>query len=263
MSEMLANIRTLSNYRGLLRIWTLRDIRIRYKQSLLGAAWAILQPLVLMIVFTFVFSIITRVDTGEIPYPIFSYTALLPWTFFATSINFGTMSLLTNMNLVTKVYFPREILPIAAVAASFIDFLIASLVYFGLIVFYGLPLQPTLLVIPIILSIQIVLTVGVVLFASAINVFYRDIRFVVPLLVQVWMFATPIIYPITLVPERLRPFYALNPMAGLIEAYRAVALHGTWPDWYDLGMAGLVSIGVFLLGYTYFKRVEWQFADII
>ena len=244
-------------------MWTWRDIKIRYKQSLLGAAWAILQPLALMIVFTLVFSFIARVPTGGIPYPIFSYAALLPWTFFATSVTFGTSSLVNNMNLVSKVYFPREILPIAAIGASFIDFLVASLVYIGLVAYYRFPLHTTLLLLPLLLLVQIALTTGVVLFTSAANAFYRDIRFVVPLVLQIWMYATPIIYPLQLVPERFQPFYMLNPMAGLIESYRTIALLGVWPDWGHLGTATLFSGLVLVSGYIHFKRVEWQFADII
>jgi len=241
----------------------LRDIRVRYKQSLLGAAWAILQPLALMIVFTVVFSFFARVPTDGVPYPIFSYTALLPWTFFATAIGFAVPSLVNNMNLVTKVYFPREILPISAMGASFIDFLIASLVYIGLMVFYRVPLNATMLLVPVLLAVQMTLTGGVILFASAVNVFYRDIRFVVPLGVQIWMYATPIIYPVALVPERFRLIYMLNPMAVLIDSYRAIALRGEWPNWGCLGFAAVLSGVVFVLGYLYFKRVEWQFADII
>jgi lipopolysaccharide transport system permease protein len=261
--NMIVHLQTLWSFRELVWMWILRDIRVRYKQSLLGAAWAVLQPVALMIVFTVVFSIFARVPTDGAPYPIFSYTALLPWTLLATSISFGVTSLVNNMNLVTKVYFPREILPLSAIGASFVDFAIASFVYLGLMIFYRVPVHVTLLAVPVLLAVQIVLAAGVILFASAANVFYRDIRFVVPLAVQVWMYATPIIYPLSLVPERFRMVYMLNPMAGLIESYRAVALYGQWPDWSYLGIAAVVSMVVFGLGYAYFKRVEWQFADVI
>ncbi len=254
---------TLWKYRDLLWMWTSREIKVRYKQSILGALWAILQPLSLMAMFTLVFSVLARFPSEGIPYPIFSYTAVLPWTFFAGSISNATPSLINNMSLVTKIYFPREIIPISSVLASFIDFLVATLVYLGLVIFYQVPISVTVFLVPVLLTIQILLTVGIVLISSALTVFYRDIRFVVPLAVQIWLYATPIIYPLALVPEKFRPFYLLNPMAGLIESYRAVILKGLWPDWNYLGIAAAVSIIVFYLGFHYFKRIEWQFADII
>jgi lipopolysaccharide transport system permease protein len=260
---MLANLRTLYGYRELLWTWTLRDIRVRYKQSLLGVMWAILQPLAVTVMFTVVFAYIVRVDTGGVPYPVFSFTALLPWTFFASAISFAVPSLINNITLVTKVYLPREIFPLAAIGGSFVDFLIASVVFLGMMVYYRVPLHPTLVLVPVLLLIQILLALAVSLFASAINVFYRDVRFIVPLALQLWMYATPVIYPVEFVPEWLRPYYLLNPMAGLIEAYRDVALHGVWPNWTYLGLAAGISLVLFVLGYLYFKHVEWQFADII
>lgn len=260
---MLKDFRTLYGYRELLLMWTIRDIKVRYKQSMLGGAWAILQPLSLMVIFSLIFTYLVKVPTEGIPYPIFSYTALLPWTFFTTSISFAVPSLVSNMNLVTKVYFPREILPISAIVGSFVDFLVASCVFVGMLVFYHVPLTPTLVLAPMLLIVQILLTAGVVLLAAAANVFYRDIRFVVPLAIQLWMYATPIIYPLALIPERFRPLYMLNPMAGLIEAYRSIALRGAWPNWPNLGIAVSVSVLLFVLGYRYFKQAELQFADVI
>lgn len=260
---MIDDLKKLYDRRDLLFMWTRRDIRVRYKQSFLGAAWAVLQPLALMLVFTVVFSVIVRISTGEIPYPLFSYTALLPWSFFATSISFGVTSLIGNINLVTKVYFPREILPLAAIGAGLVDFFIASVILVGLMLFYQYPLSEKLVLVPVLLIIQILLMAGVILLAAAVNVFYRDVRFVIPLVTQIWMYATPIIYPVSMIPAKLVPFYMLNPMAGLIESYRAVALYDSWPDWHYLGLAAVVSLLVFWLGYGYFKRVEWEFADII
>jgi lipopolysaccharide transport system permease protein len=216
-----------------------------------------------MVVFSVIFTRIVRVPTGDTPYPIFSYTALLPWTFFATAVGFAVPSLVNNMTLVTKVYLPREIFPLAAVGASFVDFLVAAVVFVGMMVVYRVQLGVTFLALPLLIVIQILLTLGVVLFAAAVNVYYRDVRFIVPLGLQLWMYATPVIYDVSLVPERFRSLYMLNPMAGLIEAYRAVTLRGVWPDWNTLGPAAALSALVFVLGYLYFKRVEWQFADII
>jgi lipopolysaccharide transport system permease protein len=253
----------LYRYRDLLWMWTLRDIKVRYKQSLLGAAWAVLQPLSLMLIFSIIFSYFVRVPTEGVPYPVFSYSALLPWTFFAASVSFAVPSLVLNMNLVTKIYFPREILPMSAVGASLVDFLVAWLVFIAMMLFYRIPLSVTLVLVPLLVVIQIVFTLGLVLLSSALNVFYRDIRFVVPVLVQLWMYLTPIIYPVSLVPENLRGLYMLNPMAGLIEAFRAVTLRGVWPQWEYLGLSTVVALVVFLAGYSYFKHVEWQFADLI
>ena len=260
---LLDHVRALYRFRELLWIWAGREIKVRYKQSVLGAAWAVLQPLVLMIVFTVVFSYIARVPTGGVPYPIFSYTALLPWTFLATSISFAAPSLVTNMNLVTKVYFPREILPIGSLIAAFVDFLVASVVFLALMLFYRIPLRWTMGWIPVLLLVQIVLTLGVILLLSALCVRFRDIRFVVPLGVQIWMYASPIIYPSSLVPERFRAAYALNPMVGLIDAYRAVILTGESPGAWPLAASAAVGVILLFAGYAYFKRSEATFADII
>jgi homopolymeric O-antigen transport system permease protein len=257
------HLNSLYRSRELLWIWTLRDIKVRYKQSVLGAAWAVLQPLSLMLVFSLIFTYLIQVPSDGIPYPVFSYTALLPWTFLSSSISLATPSLLQNMNLVTKIYFPREILPISAILASFLDFLIASLVFLGLILYYHIPIRITFILLPFLLIVQVLLTLGLVLFASAVEVFYRDVRFIVPLAIQLWMYATPVIYPVNLVPERFRFIYMLNPMAVLIESYRAIILKGIWPEWIYLWIAAGISGLFFVFGYYYFKKVDWQFADII
>jgi lipopolysaccharide transport system permease protein len=260
---MVTYLRTLYAYRELLWVWMQRGIKVRYKQSVLGAAWAILQPLVLMLMFTAVFSFFARVPTDGIPYPIFSYTALLPWTFFSASISFAVPSLVNNMNLVTKIYFPREVLPIAAVAVAFVDFLVASIVFVGLMLFYGLPLRPSLLWVPLLLAVQIVLTLGVALLASALIVWYRDMRFVVPLSLQLWLYASPVIYPTSLVPGHLHALYMLNPMASLIDSYRRTILHGQPPHVLYLTISAAIAGALLVIGYTYFKRSEAQFADVI
>ncbi|MGC8958963.1 MAG: ABC transporter permease [Chloroflexia bacterium] len=250
-------------HRELLVAWSIREIKVRYKQTLLGVLWAILQPLVLMALFSIIFTHFISVPTDGIAYPIFSYTALLPWTFFANAVTFGTPSLVSNMNLVTKIYFPREIIPLAAIAASLLDLLVAAAVLIGMMLCYGVPLHGTALLVPIVLLAQILLTIGVVLFAAALNVFYRDVRFVIPLLVQAWMYVTPVIYPISAVPARFRSLYMLNPMAGLIESYRALLLHGELPPWNYWGSAAVISLAVFWFAYRWFKRVEQGFADLI
>jgi len=260
---MVSHWKELIRYRELLLVWVWRNIKVRYKQSLLGVAWAIIQPLSATILFAIVFSRFVRVPTQGIPYPIFYYSALLPWTFFASSITTGVPSLVVNMHLVTKIYFPREILPIAYVLASFVDFLVASVIFVGMMLFYRVPLAASMVLVPVLLLVQIILTLGVVLLASALNVFYRDINFIVPLGMQIWMYLTPIIYPLELVPERFQGLYMLNPMAGLIESYRRIVLTGQWPEPAHVASAVMVSLVIFLLAYWYFKRAEVVFADII
>jgi lipopolysaccharide transport system permease protein len=259
----MTHLATLYRYRDLLWLWTAREVRVRYKQSLLGAAWAILQPLALTVVFSLVFSKLIRVDTAGVPYPIFAYVALVPWTFFATSLSFGVPSLVNNINLVTKIYFPREVLPLANIGAALLDFALAFLVFVGMLVVYRVwPGIHALWVVPL-LCIQIVLTVAVTLIGSAVIVFFRDMRFVIPLLTQVWMYATPILYPADLVPEPYRPYYFLNPMAGIIDGYRRVLVMGQPPQVSALLLSTAVSVVLLVLGYVLFKRMEPLFADLI
>ena len=260
---MSAAITELVRYRDLLLLWTLREVRVRYQQSVLGAAWAVLQPLTMMLVFTIVFSRLIRVDTDGIPYPIFVYSALVPWTYFTTAIAQGIPSLVNNMNLVTKIYFPREILPFASVGASMLDYLIAFSIFLGMMVFYSVPVRPMMLLVIPLLLLQILLMLGVTLIGGAVIVFFRDMRFVVPLMTQVWMYATPIIYPVSLVPEWFRPYYYLNPMAGIIDGYRRVLLLGELPDAQGVAISAVVSLLLLVSGYLLFKRLEPLFADLI
>lgn len=253
----------LAHYRDLLWLWTLREVQVRYKQSLLGAGWAVLQPLALTVIFTLVFSRLVRVDTGGIPYPIFAYVALVPWTFFATSLSFGITSLVNNMNLVTKIYFPREILPLASIGAALLDFVVAAAIVTGMMLFYRVPVGMNALWVVPLLGVQIALSVGVALAGAAVLVFFRDMRFVVPLLTQVWMYASPIIYPVDLVPERLQPWYFLNPMAGVIDGYRRALLLNQPPRLDALAIGAVVAIVSLAAGYWFFKRSEPVFADLI
>ena len=260
---MLAHLHDLYDSRELLYSWTKRDFKVRYSQSVLGVSWAILQPFSLMIVFSVVFSVFVNVPTDGIPYPIFAYTALLPWTFFANSVSFGIPSLINNMQLVSKIYFPREVLPISAILVSFIDFVIASSIFGLMLLYYQVPLRATVLLVPLVLFIQVIFTTGVTLFGAALTVFYRDIRFVIPLMLQLLMYLAPIIYPTSLVPESLRGIYFLNPMAVVIDTYRRLVLFGQMPDWAYLFVAIVVSCLVGLAGLLYFKRAERLFADLI
>ncbi|MEZ5393124.1 MAG: ABC transporter permease [Bryobacterales bacterium] len=256
-------LRELYRFRELLLMWTDREIRIRYKQSVLGAAWAILQPLCLMLALTVVFSYFAPMPSDGVPYPIFSYTALLPWTFFATAISFSVPSMTNNMQLISKIYFPREILPLASVIVAFVDFLFATVVFAGLFLFYDIPVTVNLLWVAPLLLLQTVLILGIVFWVSALVVRFRDLRFVVPLTIQLWMYASPIIYPMSVVPDKVKPFYQLNPMAGLIESYREAVLRGGTPDAAPLLSAALVSGALLISGYRFFKKSESEFADII
>ncbi|KPL77258.1 hypothetical protein ADN00_08955 [Ornatilinea apprima] len=260
---MIPYMKELFRSRELLYTWTMRDFKVRYSQSILGAAWAIIQPFSLMVVFSIIFSNIIRVPTDGIPYPLFSYVALLPWTFFANSLTFAIPSLVNNMNLVSKIFFPREILPLSSILVCLLDFLISCSIFVLMMIWYRVPIGWTTLLVPVILIIQFVLTYGISLLASAINVFYRDVRFVIPLVLQIWMYLSPIIYPVNLVPEWLQPFYFINPMATIIESYRRVVLYQQLPDWRYLGLAAAVSIVLIIFTYPYFKRAERQFADLI
>lgn len=262
---MIAHVQNLFQFRELIGMWAFREIRVRYKQSILGAAWAVLQPLALMLMFTFIFSQIARIETDQ-PYPIFSYTALLPWSLFATSISFGVNSLVNNMNLVTKTYFPREVLPLGVIGAALFDFLIASSIFVLLMIYYEVPVTIYFLWIPVLLIIQVFLMLGIILIGSALTVFYRDVRYVVPLGIQLWFYATPIIYPIKLVNENMPQFrnlYALNPMVGIVNSYRDVILEGVPPNYTDLGIAAAVSVILFIVAYIIFKRLEVLFNDLI
>ncbi|MBN1571266.1 MAG: ABC transporter permease [Acidobacteria bacterium] len=260
---MLNHIKDLLRSKELLQAWVRRIIRARYQQSVLGAFWAVLQPAATVVIFTVVFTRFVRVDTGGIPYVLFSFTTMVPWTFFSTSLNDMVNSLVENMSLVTKIYFPREVLPLAALLARLLDFGIATGVLLLMMVYYHVPLfSVSWLYLPVILSIQLALALGLGLMGSTLNVFYRDIRHLVALGLQIWLYASPIIYPVSVVPVRLRPLFFMNPMAGVLEAYRAVLLHGRPPD-STLITSAFIALSTLLIGYWLFKRAELHFADAI
>lgn len=259
---MSVQLRALVQSNDLLRAWTARTIRARYQQSALGWFWALIQPAATVFIFSIIFTRFVPVDTGGIPYPVFSYVAVVPWTFLASSLSDMTTSLVVNMSLVTKIYFPREVLPLSAMLARFMDFGIASGLVVLLIVVFSVPAYIGWLFLPVILAIQIVLIVGVGLLLAALNVFFRDVQSILALGLQLWFYASPIIYPVSMVPEPLRPIYFLNPMAGILEAYRSVLLFQRLPG-PSLAVAGVISFVLLAIGYWYFKRVEFKFADII
>ena len=258
------NLRDLWRYRELIYFMTWRDIKVRYKQTLLGAAWAVLRPFLTMVVFSIFFGELAGVPSDGVPYPIFAFAALLPWELFANALSIGSRSLVQNSNMITKVYFPRVILPLASVLAGVVDFFFAFLVLAGMMVYYGIAPTPAVWTLPLYLLLTVITAMGVSLWLSALNVLYRDVGYVTPFLTQFWLFITPIAYGASLVPARWRFLYAINPMVGVVNGFR----------WALLGIESaapsqilLVSIGVSLLvlvsGLFYFRRMERQFADMV
>ena len=246
-------------------LWSLaaRDIKVRYKQSVLGIGWAIAQPLSLTLLFTFVFARLVKLPTDGVPYPVFSYAGLLPWTFFASSLAFGLPSLVSNMHLLGKIYFPREIFPLAALLACLLDFAVAAGVFGLLLAFYRIPFTAQVLWLPALVLVQVLFSAAILLLTSAANVFYRDIRYLVPLVLQIGMYLSPVVYPASVVPARFRGLYALNPMTAVIEGYRRAFLHGRAPDVSALALAGALSLAGLAGAYLLFKRAEMRFADVI
>jgi|WetSurMetagenome_2_1015567.scaffolds.fasta_scaffold02494_6 lipopolysaccharide transport system permease protein len=254
--------RELWQYRELLRFLAVRDIKVKYKQTVLGGLWAVLQPFLSMVVFTIFFGHLTQIPSDEMPYPIFVYTALLPWQFFSNGISNAGNSLVASSNLISKVYFPRLIIPTASLGAGLIDFFVAFILLIGMMVYYGIHPGIQIILFPFLLLFAIIATLGVGLILSALNVAYRDFRHAIPFLVQFWLFATPVIYPASIVPEAWRWLLNLNPMAGLISAFRSSLLDQT-VLWQDLAISAAVSLALLLLGIWYFAKTERRFADII
>lgn len=254
--------RDLREFRELLFFLAWRDVKVRYKQTVLGAAWAILQPLLAMVIFTVFFGRLAKVPSDGMPYPLFVYAALVPWTLFANAVSTGGQSLVGNANLISKVYFPRVLVPASSVGVALLDFCIASLIIAGMMVYYHVAASLTLLLVPLLVALTALAALGVGILLAALTVSYRDFRYVLPFLIQIWMFATPVVYPASLVPERWRWALAVNPMAGIIEAFRA-ALTGRPIAWDTLGVSALVATTVFIFGMMYFHRVERRFVDVI
>jgi lipopolysaccharide transport system permease protein len=263
MTGYFQNFKLLLGHRDLLFTWAYRIVRARYQQSVLGGLWAIIVPVTTTLLFSIIFTFFIPINTGTTPYMVFSYTAMVPWTLFSSSIFDMVDSLTGNLNLVSKIYFPREILPVASMMARMVDAFIAYCILAILMLYYRMPISIAgLLLLPFILLIQIALALGLGFLGGALNVFYRDIRHIFSLGMQLWFYASPIIYPVTSVPEKLRPLYYLNPMVAVLEAYRAILLYNTLPGPQIFYSAG-VSILILIIGYWVFKRLEFQFADII
>ena len=255
-------LRDLWTYRELLYFLTWRDIKVRYKQTLMGAAWVIIQPLFSMLLFTLFFNKFAGLKSEDMPYPLFAYTGLLLWTFFSNAVINSTNSLVNNTNLITKVYFPRLFIPAAATGAGLVDFFIASVILVGLAFYYGVALTWSLFLLPVFVVLTLLLALGVGMLISALTVKYRDLRHALPFLIQFWMFASPVIYPVQVVPERWRWLLALNPLTGVLEGFRA-SLAGTPFDWRHVAVTALVAPALLALGFYVFRRLEDTFADLI
>jgi lipopolysaccharide transport system permease protein len=256
-------LRELWEYRELLHFLAWRDIKVRYKQTLLGGAWAILQPLTAMVVFSLVFGRLAKMPSDGIPYPIFSFTALVPWMFFASGLSHVSNSLVGSANLIKKVYFPRLVMPIAAVLAGLIDFLLAFVVLLAMMFYYDIMPTVNALWLPILLLLAMAAALAVGLWLAAMNVQFRDVRHIVPFLTQLWLFATPVVYSSSLLSEPWRTVYGLNPMAGVVEGFRWALLGTATTPGPMVIVSGLVVLGLLIGGAFYFRRMEKTFADTV
>ena len=250
-------------YRELLYFLVWRDVKVRYAQAAIGAAWAILQPLLTMLIFTVIFGMFAKMPSDGLPYPIFAYTALLPWNYFAQAVSQSSESVVRNSGLVGKVYFPRLIMPLAAAVTPLVDFAIAFLLLVGMMVWYGIAPTWGVVTLPLFLLLATLTAMAVCLFLSALNVQYRDVGHTVPFLVQFWMYATPVVYSVQIIPEKWRALYSLNPMVGVIEGFRWALLGKEHPDFRVMAISVTVVIALLFGGLIFFRRMERTFADVI
>jgi len=256
-------LRELWEYRELLFFFAWRDIKVRYKQTVMGALWAIIQPFFTMVIFSLFFGRLAKVPSDGLPYPIFSYAALVPWTFFANALTQASNSLVLSANMIKKIYFPRLALPIATVLAGVIDFVLAFMVLLGMMLFYGLVPTLNVLWLPLFLLLALVTSLGVSLWLSAMNVQFRDVQYTIPFLTQAWLFVTPIAYPSSLLSEPWRTLYGLNPMAGVVEGFRWALLGTDTAPGPMTIVSALVALTLFVSGAFYFRRMEQSFADVL
>jgi lipopolysaccharide transport system permease protein len=251
----------LWEYRELLYFLTWRDVKVRYKQTALGAAWAVIQPFVTMVVFSVFFGRLAGISSQGLPYPLFAFSALVPWTYFANSVIQASNSLVAHEGMLKKVFFPRLLLPMSSVAGGLVDFMIAFVVLIGMMIYYGVVPTTAVWTIPFFVLLATITALGVGLWLSALNVYYRDVRYTLPFLIQFWLFATPVIYPSSLIPERWQPLYGLNPMAGVIEGFRWALLAGSSGPNSMLVVSVASVIMLLVSGLYFFRRVERAFAD--
>lgn len=250
-------------YRELLYFLIWRDVKIRYKQTVLGATWAVLQPFLTMIIFSIFFGFLAGIPSDGVPYPLFAYVGLVPWMFFANGLTLSSNSIVANQALIRKVYFPRLVIPIAAVASGIIDFCIAFVVLVGLVLWYGATPTINVIWLPALVLLALVTSLGAGLWSSALNVLYRDIQYIVPFTVQVWLYASPIVYPSSLIPEAWRPLYGINPMAGVVEGFRWALLGTDTAPGPLIIVSAAVALILLISGLFFFRRMENRFADVV
>lgn len=257
------NLGDLWTYRELVFFMIWRDIKVRYKQTFLGAAWAVIQPLLTMLVFNFVFGTVAKVPTDGMPYPIFSYTALLPWGLFTTALNTASRSLTANQNMITKIYFPRLVLPIASVLGGVVDFAIAFVILIGMLIYYRVTPTAAVWTLPLFLLLAVITALGIALWLSAINVQYRDVNYVLPFLTQFWLFLTPVAYSAKVISQKWQIVYSLNPMAGVVNGFRWALLGTDTGPGLTMGVSAAIALLVLISGLFYFRSMERTFADMI
>jgi lipopolysaccharide transport system permease protein len=262
-NRLTLGLKELWDYRELLYFLVWRDVKVRYKQTAIGAVWAILQPLLTMVIFTVVFGHFANIPSDGVPYPIFSYAGLILWTYFAKSLNQSTLSVADSANLITKVYFPRLLLPASATLSGLIDFGVSFVFLLGMMIWYGIVPNWGVLALPFFLILTLLTALSVSLWLSVINVRYRDVGQAIPFLIQIWLFASPVAYPVSLVPEKWRLLYGLNPMTGVIESFRWVLFGKAMPNSLPIAISIAVVVALLLGGIMFFRRMEETFADVV
>lgn len=254
---------SLWKYRELLYFLVWRDIKVRYKQTVIGAMWAILQPLITMVIFTVIFGNFAKIPSDDIPYPVFTYTALLPWTYFQQALNRVSLSLVGDQILITKIYFPRLLIPISAAVAPLVDFGLSFIILLGLMTWYGIFFTWWILMLPLFIFIAFLTALAFGLWLSPLNVWYRDVAYTLPFLAQIWMYASPVVYPVSIVPEKWRLLFSLNPMTGVIESFRWALLGKESPDFTIMVVSVNVVFLFLMAGVVFFRRIEHTFADVM
>ena len=257
------DLRELWQYNELLYFLVWKEVKVRYKQTIIGGAWAIIQPLLTMVIFTIIFGRLAKIPSDGMPYPVFTYTALLPWMLFAQALTRSGGSLVSNANLITKVYFPRLLVPLSAALAPIVDFIVSFLILLGMLAWYGIPPTLGILALPFFLALTLVTAMSVNLWLAPINVKYRDVAHTLPFLSQIWMYASPVVYPLSMIPEKWQFLYSINPMVGVIEGFRWALLGKQSPNFMAMAISVIVVMALFLGGILYFKKMEQTFADVI
>jgi len=257
------DLRELWQYNELLYFLVWKEVKVRYKQTIIGGAWAIIQPLLTMVIFTIIFGRLAKIPSDGMPYPVFTYTALLPWMLFAQALTRSGGSLVSNANLITKVYFPRLLVPLSAALAPIVDFIVSFLILLGMLAWYGIPPTLGILALPFFLALTLVTAISVNLWLAPINVKYRDVAHTLPFLSQIWMYVSPVVYPLNMIPEKWQFLYSINPMVGVIEGFRWALLGKQSPNFMAMAISVIVVMALFLGGILYFKKMEQTFADVI